>query len=50
MGKPLFKIGKKTHRRDTKLFAISWVDKSESIRQVRCDLGLLDLGFITGWI
>jgi hypothetical protein len=41
---------KQTHRRDTKLLAISRVDKGESIRQVACDLGLLDPGILTDWI
>ena len=41
---------KQTHRRDTKLLAISPVEKGESIRQVACDLGLLDPGIFTDWI
>ncbi len=41
---------KQTHRRDTKLLAISRVDKGESIRQVACDLGLLDPGILTDWL
>ena len=38
---------KLTHRRDTKLLAISRVEKGESIRAVASDLGLLDPGILT---
>jgi transposase-like protein len=41
---------KLTHRRDTKLLAISRVEKGESIRAVAADLGLLDPGILTDWI
>ena len=41
---------KLTHRRDTKLLAISRVEKGESIRAVASDLGLLDPGILTDWI
>ena len=41
---------KLTHRRDTKLLAISRVEKGESIRAVAADFGLLDPGILTDWI
>jgi hypothetical protein len=41
---------KQTHRRYTKLLAITRVEKGESNRQVACDLVLLDLGILTDWI
>jgi hypothetical protein len=47
---PLQDRQKQTHRRDTKMLAISRVDKGESIGQVACDLGFLDPVILTDWI
>jgi len=41
---------KQTHRRDTKLLAISLLDKGESKPQFACDLRLLDPGILTDWL
>lgn len=41
---------KLTHRRYTKLLAISRIEKGESIQAVASDLGLLDSGILTDWI